>query len=366
MFDVPSLKSIAEKIISRASTTKQNKNLCNVVLQEVVDLLNYLKLVEDAEESLLQTLNEDVDKMDSIHTLSQTMGVLKTDLLKCMDLINAQNKKAVVLLAASFDSMNIRGQFVEAVESLKKRKKHLMLAMSKAGLELPESLSQSEAQRAAQYQEMCAALHSDDLQDLLNRPVKFKQGEFVKLEVLERQAMEHYNDGDMDAYIQSCKEIIDLQPDEAYISYAYYNIACGYAQKDDFTSAVAQLHSAVEHGFIDIHHMEKDRDLIKIKEAHPQQWQTVEDAILAKINSIDFWKQILTAEEIDRCSQVFKHYDTDGSNTISLDEFKVLMREIDADIADAEIQQKLDYIDVNHNGVITFEEFLNAYATDRK
>lgn len=56
--------------------------------------------------------------------------------------------------------------------------------------------------------------------------------------------------------------------------------------------------------------------------------------------------------------EIFSHFDRDGSGTIDPQEFAALLRALDEDFSDEEIEIGLAAIDRNRNQRIEFEEFL--------
>lgn len=69
-----------------------------------------------------------------------------------------------------------------------------------------------------------------------------------------------------------------------------------------------------------------------------------------------------TKEMIQECREAFDALDTDGSQSICLDEIKVLCQQLGTQVSDEEIIEKMAIIDKNSNGKIEFNEFLKFYA----
>ncbi|KAL2150466.1 hypothetical protein VTH82DRAFT_7029 [Thermothelomyces myriococcoides] len=66
----------------------------------------------------------------------------------------------------------------------------------------------------------------------------------------------------------------------------------------------------------------------------------------------------LNPEEIDQYKQVFEIFDKDGTGDITADELGNVMRELGLNPSEDELQDLISEVDVNKDGVISFEEFL--------
>ena len=62
----------------------------------------------------------------------------------------------------------------------------------------------------------------------------------------------------------------------------------------------------------------------------------------------------------------FKKFDSDGSNAISRDEFTDMMKDLGSELNEEQVSAAMEDLDVNHDGVIDFEEFTRWYFTGMK
>ena len=65
----------------------------------------------------------------------------------------------------------------------------------------------------------------------------------------------------------------------------------------------------------------------------------------------------LTTKQLAAIKERFYEYDTDNSGSISLVEFKKLLSDY---LDDNQINEMLNRMDENHDGTISFNEFVNA------
>lgn len=70
----------------------------------------------------------------------------------------------------------------------------------------------------------------------------------------------------------------------------------------------------------------------------------------------------LTPEQIEECRQAFKMFDTHDRGDISTVELGKIMRSLGQNPSEAELQDMVNKIDADGNGVIDFEEFLTLMA----
>ena len=70
----------------------------------------------------------------------------------------------------------------------------------------------------------------------------------------------------------------------------------------------------------------------------------------------------LTDEQIDEFKEAFNLYDKDGDGTITILEIGTVMRSLGQNPTEAELQDLLNEVDNDGNGVIDFPEFLEMMA----
>merc|ERR550532_2633930 len=58
--------------------------------------------------------------------------------------------------------------------------------------------------------------------------------------------------------------------------------------------------------------------------------------------------------------KLFKHFNTDGDGTLSLDEFKKMMLEMQIGLSDERIMELFDSIDMDKSGGIDIKEFIHG------
>lgn len=68
----------------------------------------------------------------------------------------------------------------------------------------------------------------------------------------------------------------------------------------------------------------------------------------------------LPKDEIQGMKKMFQSIDTDNSGTITIDEFRTMLKQKDAFIPETELNSILSAVDIDGNGVIDYEEFLAA------
>ncbi|KAL4238029.1 hypothetical protein ACF0H5_002740 [Mactra antiquata] len=71
----------------------------------------------------------------------------------------------------------------------------------------------------------------------------------------------------------------------------------------------------------------------------------------------------LSAEQIKEFRQAFKLFDKDGSGTISTKELGIVMKSLGEAKSDAELAQLIAEVDVDGNGEIDFQEYLQMMAS---
>ena len=65
----------------------------------------------------------------------------------------------------------------------------------------------------------------------------------------------------------------------------------------------------------------------------------------------------LSEEQIAELRAAFNQMDTNGDGTLSRDELKALLGELDAEMAEAFVEEMMNKADTNGDGKIDFEEF---------
>ena len=66
----------------------------------------------------------------------------------------------------------------------------------------------------------------------------------------------------------------------------------------------------------------------------------------------------MTNEQIAQLHDVFKHFDSDGSGSIDVDELGEVFRAMGQDLKKEELQQLMDQVDDDGSGEMEFDEFL--------
>jgi calmodulin len=72
--------------------------------------------------------------------------------------------------------------------------------------------------------------------------------------------------------------------------------------------------------------------------------------------------QLLSDEEIGEFREAFSLFDKNGDGTISSAELGTVMRSLGQNPTESELQDMINEIDVDGNGTIDFEEFINMMA----
>jgi RNase P/RNase MRP subunit p29 len=83
---------------------------------------------------------------------------------------------------------------------------------------------------------------------------------------LHRRVLDHFAKKQYDAALAQCKRILESEPDD---NTALYNAACACARMGDKPTALDYLRQAVEKGFVDFPHIERDPDLETLRDAEP-------------------------------------------------------------------------------------------------
>ena len=68
----------------------------------------------------------------------------------------------------------------------------------------------------------------------------------------------------------------------------------------------------------------------------------------------------MTIEQVEQLSKAFASLDANGEGLISRDELSNLFQSLWSDITDEDIQSTLNAVVWNSEGLVQFEEFLNA------
>ena len=75
-------------------------------------------------------------------------------------------------------------------------------------------------------------------------------------------------------------------------------------------------------------------------------------------------KTKLSEEQLDELRESFDYNDRDGDGRIQLDEFVVILDELEAEMSEEEAQTGFKDIDSNDDGLIDFAEFCAWWAED--
>ena len=71
-----------------------------------------------------------------------------------------------------------------------------------------------------------------------------------------------------------------------------------------------------------------------------------------------------TTSRVEEIEELFEQNDTDGNGDIDFDEFAALMRDLDERISRSSLEIGFLEIDVNKDGRINFNEFLDWWLSD--
>ncbi|KAF5206380.1 Calmodulin-related protein [Thalictrum thalictroides] len=75
---------------------------------------------------------------------------------------------------------------------------------------------------------------------------------------------------------------------------------------------------------------------------------------------------VLTEEQIIEFEEAFNLFDKDGDGCITIDELATVIRSLDQNPTEEELLDMINEVDVDGNGTIEFEEFLNLMAKKMK
>eukprot|EP00760_Papus_ankaliazontas_P013545 PhM_4_TR15801/c0_g2_i1/m.31859 len=75
-------------------------------------------------------------------------------------------------------------------------------------------------------------------------------------------------------------------------------------------------------------------------------------------------KRVLTAKEVEDVKTVFKKFDKDNSDTISLQELQSVAKELGCTMSDEEAKTAMTELDKNKDGSLNFEEFVSWWSSD--
>lgn len=90
----------------------------------------------------------------------------------------------------------------------------------------------------------------------------YLQGQQDEYSQLCRKGMEALQAKDYDKAIDIYKKLVEVKPEDPF---NYYNIACAYSMKNDVDAALVWFERAIELGFPDLDHIQRDRDLDNIR-----------------------------------------------------------------------------------------------------
>lgn len=74
------------------------------------------------------------------------------------------------------------------------------------------------------------------------------------------------------------------------------------------------------------------------------------------------YEEVLTEEEIEEFKEAFSMFDRNGDETISSAELGTIMRSLGQNPTEAELMEMINEVDIDGNGTIDFQEFLNMMA----
>ena len=83
---------------------------------------------------------------------------------------------------------------------------------------------------------------------------------------------------------------------------------------------------------------------------------------LLLMNGVDSEGFGLSEKEASKIARVFNRFDLNGDAVLQPEEIKAMSAELGQDLSDADVATAMDFIDVNANGEIEFEEFLAWYT----
>uniref|UniRef100_A0A7N0TUG2 EF-hand domain-containing protein n=1 Tax=Kalanchoe fedtschenkoi TaxID=63787 RepID=A0A7N0TUG2_KALFE len=73
-------------------------------------------------------------------------------------------------------------------------------------------------------------------------------------------------------------------------------------------------------------------------------------------------KEILNEEKIKECREAFRLFDKNGDGCITIEELGAVIRSLDQNPTEEELQDMITEIDMDGNGTIEFSEFLSLMA----
>ena len=62
-------------------------------------------------------------------------------------------------------------------------------------------------------------------------------------------------------------------------------------------------------------------------------------------------------QELDELKQIFDQFDKDGNGKLDRDELTQLMKTVNSDVTQQEVDQMIQHADCDNDGTISFEEF---------
>eukprot|EP01065_Artemidia_motanka_P006511 TRINITY_DN13203_c0_g1_i2.p1 TRINITY_DN13203_c0_g1~~TRINITY_DN13203_c0_g1_i2.p1 ORF type:complete len:765 (+),score=312.89 TRINITY_DN13203_c0_g1_i2:57-2351(+) len=99
--------------------------------------------------------------------------------------------------------------------------------------------------------------------------------------------------------------------------------------------------------------VETDQRTVNFMEGKPKEFSVADiNCVVAKIRDV-------LLKRHTKVTDVFRHFDKDHSGTITLEEFRQVMRELNMPVTDHELVTLMRYFDTDGDGVISYHEFVD-------